>query len=713
MKCSITEAERARIIEAIYWLPSQMRGELTPIHGDVEKLKGTRRGDTWRLKQWPYRVFFRAAAGEILVLLLDRRDDHTYDDITAIERIVVARSGSGVQVVEVADNAAEPAPEPARSIRPATTRERENPLTLFTTPQLEQIGLDRESIKIVRTLSPSIDVAEVLAERALQPDAVELVADMWQDRDRYLAIFDSGRVPTIEDARIDESELAERLRSDDSMAAIAALDESEFEAVLTRSIEEWMFYLHPSQSRIVRHHANGPSRVQGGPGTGKTVAALHRARHLVETGQAERVLLTTFVNLLPGVWRTLLATFAPEVASAITTRTVDSLARGIVVEVDGEPGEILASGGDERRKILERVVAQTLGLREVIGAPGNFEREIDAVIAGRGLDLDAYLTVEREGSGKALRQADRRLVWDGYERYRSLLATSGRIDWPHLRLRALGLARDGAGPRHDAVVVDEAQDLTETQVRLLMEIDTSVEHRGLMLVGDGRQAIYPGGFRLAHVGLRVGGRSFTLDRNWRNTQWIAEAAQAALGESEFVDLETGDMRKTASEQALPIRLGDPPQLHVVNDSADGREVMLMLVDEALKSGGLDDIGVLGRTKKTLDWAEKTLRDAGHRVVRLDDYKGQPVDAIRVGTFAKSKGLEFKLVILAAAGKAGWAVKPFWLREAADIDEWWATELRTFYVAMTRARDRLAVLTAPELSPPIVRARELFDEWDWR
>jgi superfamily I DNA/RNA helicase len=293
------------------------------------------------------------------------------------------------------------------------------------------------------------------------------------------------------------------------------------------------------------------------------------------------------------------------------------------------------------------------------------------------------------------------------------MPSARRTDWPHLRLRALELARGGTGPCHDAVVVDEAQDLTETQLRLLMEVDTSAEHRGLMLVGDGRQAIYPGGFRLAHIGLRVSGRSFTLDRNWRNRQWIAEVAQAALGESEFFDLETGDMRKAALDPALPIRLGDPPQLHVVNDSADGREVLLMLVEEALKSGGLDDIGVLGRTKKTLDWAEKTLRDAGHRVVRLDDYKGQAIDANRVGTFAKSKGLEFKLAILAGAGKAGWAVKPFWLRDAADIDAWWATELRTFYVAMTRARDRLAVLSAPELAPPIARARELFDEWDWR
>ena len=116
-----------------------------------------------------------------------------------------------------------------------------------------------------------------------------------------------------------------------------------------------MFYLHPSQTRIVRHDANGPSRVQGGPGTGKTVAALHRARHLAQTGQAERILLTTFVNLLPGVWRALLRSFAADVEKAITTRTVDALAREIVVGSDGMPTAILAGGSKERRKLLERV----------------------------------------------------------------------------------------------------------------------------------------------------------------------------------------------------------------------------------------------------------------------------------------------------------------------------------------------------------------------
>ena len=130
--------------------------------------------------------------------------------------------------------------------------------------------------------------------------------------------------------------------------------------MLAGSIEEWMFYLHPTQARVARHPATGPSRVRGGPGTGKTVAALHRARHLVREGIAERVLLTTFVNVLPQTWSVLLERFAAAEAPSIETRTVDSLAMRIVTESDGPPRILTA---DERRAHLEAVIRHTPGLQ--------------------------------------------------------------------------------------------------------------------------------------------------------------------------------------------------------------------------------------------------------------------------------------------------------------------------------------------------------------
>jgi hypothetical protein len=59
------------------------------------------------------------------------------------------------------------------------------------------------------------------------------------------------------------------------------------------------------------------------------------------------------------------------------------------------------------------------------------------------------------------------LVWKAWERYRGLIERDAKTDWPLLLLRALQLAEDGAGPRFDAIIVDEAQDPTAVQVRLL------------------------------------------------------------------------------------------------------------------------------------------------------------------------------------------------------------------------------------------------------
>lgn len=710
-RCHVTAADEARITSAIRDLPRHFAGELTAL--DVERIQSSREG-IWRLRVGSFRIFFVVAVGSILVLELDRRDDHTYGDVDRLDRLAIVRRDEGLQVIEVAEvpvsvPGAVERRLPARVARPST---RQNPLTPFTSGRLEALGLDNETVAEIRTMARTIDIAETLSQRGLPASVVELASDAWHDPGRYLEIFDEGRVPTRDDAGIDEAELGRRLRHPDSIDSLAALTEGDFELVLRGEIEEWMFYLHPSQARIVRHEANGPSRVRGGPGTGKTVAALHRARHLVSAGCAESVLLTTFVGVLPAVWKQLFQTFAPEIAARIATATVDQLARSIVVESDGPVGTILGDGSDERRKLLERAIMKTDGLAGVIGGPENLGREIDEIIAGRGIpSRDEYLAVSRRGRGVALGRADRETVWQGYGRYRRELEHAGALDWAQLRLRALELASAGEGPRFDAVVVDEAQDLKEIQVKLLMELDTSPAHANLLIVGDGQQSIYPGGFTLGSLGLDVRGRSFLLRTNWRNTQRIAEAAESAIGSLPFGDLEAELGPRPAREAPLPRRVGSAPELHIVDPE---REVVVLqeLVSDALGHLESRDIGVLGRKEKVWRRAETALRAAEIPVLRLKDYRGQPLDGVRIGTFAGSKGLEFKFAIL-LAGKSDWSVSPFMLKDQGDIEEWWAKERRTLFVAMTRARDRLAILSGPELAAPVTQAREHFDEWDWR
>ncbi|MCH5378255.1 MAG: UvrD-helicase domain-containing protein, partial [Planctomycetes bacterium] len=62
--------------------------------------------------------------------------------------------------------------------------------------------------------------------------------------------------------------------------------------------EKWTVFLHPSQRQYVERDFNGPARVSGSAGTGKTIVALHRAVRLAKCDPSARVLLTTFSTAL-------------------------------------------------------------------------------------------------------------------------------------------------------------------------------------------------------------------------------------------------------------------------------------------------------------------------------------------------------------------------------------------------------------------------------
>ena len=68
--------------------------------------------------------------------------------------------------------------------------------------------------------------------------------------------------------------------------------------------EKWTVFLHPEQRQWVERDYNGPARVSGSAGTGKTIVALHRAAHLARTNPDARVLLTTFSDTLANALQT-------------------------------------------------------------------------------------------------------------------------------------------------------------------------------------------------------------------------------------------------------------------------------------------------------------------------------------------------------------------------------------------------------------------------
>ncbi len=78
-------------------------------------------------------------------------------------------------------------------------------------------------------------------------------------------------------------------------------DDAELAAMLDAPLERWRVFLHPTQRQLVYRSFNGPIRVLGTAGTGKTVVAMHRAAYLAEklfSRHNDCILFTTFTRNL-------------------------------------------------------------------------------------------------------------------------------------------------------------------------------------------------------------------------------------------------------------------------------------------------------------------------------------------------------------------------------------------------------------------------------
>ncbi len=99
-----------------------------------------------------------------------------------------------------------------------------------------------------------------------------------------------------------------------------------------------------------------------------------------------------------------------------------------------------------------------------------------------------------------------------------------------------------------------------------------------------------------------------------------------------------------------------------------------------------DMAVLVRTRRELEHYGGVLRRAGIPYIDLMDYDGTTTDRVKVGTFKRAKGLEFKFVLLPGLSDGP---PSSWAGESAEsYRERAERERRELYVGMTRARDGL-------------------------
>ncbi|MGW1885719.1 UvrD-helicase domain-containing protein [Streptomyces sp. NPDC001970] len=188
------------------------------------------------------------------------------------------------------------------------------------------------------------------------------------------------------------------------------------------SFEAWRLFLHPEQQRLATTAFKGSAKVTGGPGTGKTVVALDRVRHLVDKlppGRTRPVLLTTYnTNLAADLKQRLWLLGDEELLRRVHVVSIDQLAREVVAE---HPTSDLGSPLDDEAALnLWHTVCTEEGVYDFDAE--FLDSEFKHVILAQGCgSREQYFRAERPGRGR-LQRPERRLVSSLVEAYRTRLA---------------------------------------------------------------------------------------------------------------------------------------------------------------------------------------------------------------------------------------------------------------------------------------------------
>jgi superfamily I DNA/RNA helicase len=296
-------------------------------------------------------------------------------------------------------------------------------------------------------------------------------------------------------------------------------------------------------------------------------------------------------------------------------------------------------------------------------------------------ELSDYLAMPSEGR----EEREKMQLWDVLTTYRAALDAEG-LAGPDDYARMLSeLLRDNPALRlHDAVVVDNVEDASLAELRLLRQL-LAWQENDLFLLGEAAQRLHPAPAACRHAGIHLEQRHFELRRDWRCAQATHDWALRVLATCAFDDLDGG----TRSELGVVgHEQGEGPQVQGFADFEEELAFVSELLERWLGELAADEIAVCCREPRTLRTVQRQLEGASVPVQVLDSAVESEQAAVCLASFAQVKGLEFERVIVVDAGtqsrpsQTGLATL---CQERAEL-----LERVALYVACTRARSQLVV-----------------------
>lgn len=435
----------------------------------------------------------------------------------------------------------------------------------------------------------------------------------------------------------------EILNNPTTRQTIVEIKPEELQKFYDAPLETWRVFLHHSQRNIVEASFNGPARVLGGAGTGKTVIVAHRAKHLAESDRTGKILVTTYSKTLVKDIQNRIHSIIvqPEPLQNIEVRTLDSIVREYCRNVFGKQLVYEESGYRKEYGIIEK--CWDIALEGITGVDAQFcMDEWNEVIQAQNIrSAEEYLQAARIGRGqKRLSQSDRQILWSVFTKYKSEMMERNAIDISWAENEMASSIINHLARMYSHIIVDECQDFKAPALRLIRAM-AGLEHQDdLLLVGDSRQKIYKGRQTLSSSGIFVRNRSRQLTINYRTTSRIYEAALKIQKGYEYDDLD--DNRNLAQESVCTI---DGEVVSVRGYDSAKEEAIAVISDikrRMINGCDLRGICIVSRDNRRKEFYVHRLTEEGIPFLRLDNSQGDDyyIDGVRICTMHRVKGMEF-------------------------------------------------------------------------
>ena len=450
--------------------------------------------------------------------------------------------------------------------------------------------------------------------------------------------------------------------------------------------------LTKNQEECINSKANN-LLIKGIAGSGKTLVLLRKAvklkREAIKNKENIKIGFFTYANTLTRYSQELVNEIE-ENSGIISVNTFHSYGLSILKNIESIKNINVIS--DKYKKcVLESSINQI-----VVHATSNiFKKDIDfweeeiSWIKGKKIyDKDSYINASRIGRGTSYRLSknDKEVVFKVYEDYNKTLRKSKKIDFDDISNLILDKFQEvPEDKKFDYVLVDEAQDLSYSQLMVLKKL----AKKSIVIAADHAQKIYNNSFTWKELGINVqGNASKSLGKNFRSTKEIMKLANSLI-----IHNKSNKGRDTDYDLATDIvEEGNKPIIYKCDDITKENEIMVELLKE------LDDgetvIGIPVRTNgKVKRSVIKALNDnqlEWEEVSKKKDVSWSILTpGIKVVTMHSAKGLEFDIVVIPRVNNG---IIPMIDKDEED-ESMLEQERSLLYVAMTRAKEDLYLLTS--------------------